>query len=98
MKHVLKSAEKKVSSRSIIFGAVLFLFVVLTAGCSKITRDNYSRIQVGMEYSEVVAIIGEPTSCSSIINATHCTWGNAKRSIDISLVADKVVFLSSRGL
>jgi len=72
--------------------------LLLLAGCSKVTQENYAKIQVGMRYADVVAILGEPARCDSVLSATYCMWGSAKRSIDVSFVADKVVFLKSSGL
>lgn len=96
--NLLKIAGKKKLPATLLCVAQVLCFVLSVAGCSKITQENYSKIKVGMEYAEVVAIIGKPANCSSVFNATTCKWGNEKRSIDISFVADKVVFLSGQGL
>ena len=99
MKLIMVKAEETISLCTMVCGLVL-LFVLLMVGCSnsRITQENYGKIEVGMKYSEVVAILGEPTNCSSVFSATNCIWGNATRSIDVSLIADQVVFLSSKGL
>jgi len=77
-----------------------FLILLLTAvmACSKVTKENYDKVKVGMEYSEAVKIIGEPKACNSLLNAKDCTWGDEKKSINAKIVADKVVFLSAKGL
>lgn len=96
--NLLSIAGKKILPATLLCGALVLWFVLPMAGCSKITQENYSRIKVGMEYAEVVAIVGKPANCSSVFNATTCTWGNERRSIDISFIADKVVFLAGQGL
>ena len=78
---------------------VFLLLVFMTAlGCSKITQENYDRLSVGMDYKEVLEILGEPDECTSLLNAKNCVWGDAEKNITIKIIADKVVFLSSRGL
>ena len=72
-------------------------FLQLTA-CSKMTQENYDRLKVGMEYSQAVSLLGEPQECNAVLNAKNCTWGDDKRSIQAKIVADKVVWLSSKGL
>lgn len=83
---------------SLIILSVIILVISSLSGCSRITQENYNKIKVGMEYDEVISILGKPTSCSSVFKATNCAWGNEKRSIEISLVTDRVVLLSSKGL
>ncbi len=68
------------------------------SGCDKLTPENYNQLKVGMEYAELVKIIGEPSECSAVLNAQSCQWTNGGKRIQAKLVADKVVFLSSQGL
>jgi hypothetical protein len=68
------------------------------SGCDNLTPENYTKLEVGMEYAEVVKIIGEPSECSAVLNAQSCRWAKGDKQIQAKLVADKVVFLSSRGL
>lgn len=74
------------------------LLVILLVACSKVTNENYRKIQVGMEYPQIVQLLGEPARCDALLNAKTCTWGSKGKTIDIQFVADKVVFFSSRGL
>ena len=82
------------------FAATVACLLILTllAACSKVTNDNYRKIQVGMEYPQIVQLLGEPARCDALLNAKSCTWGGKGKTIDIQFVADKVVFFSSRGL
>ena len=77
---------------------VLFLSLVLFAGCSKLTRENYDAIKVGMDYKEVTALIGEPDKCDGAMGAKSCIWGNDEKNITIKFVADKVALPSMKGL
>lgn len=77
--------------------ACLLIFALLVA-CSRVTNENYRKIQVGMEYPQIVQLLGEPARCDALLNAKTCTWGSKGKTIDIQFVADKVVFFSSRGL
>ena len=77
--------------------ACLLLLALLVA-CSKVTNENYRKIQVGMDYPLIVQLLGEPARCDALLNAKSCTWGSKDKTIDIQFVADKVVFFSSKGL
>ncbi len=78
---------------------LLMLFVLAIWGCGgKINQENFNRIEIGMSYEEVVAILGEPVQCKSILGAQNCDWGKKPRTINIKFVADNVVFRSSEGL
>jgi hypothetical protein len=78
--------------------AACLLLLALLVACSKVTNENYRKIQVGMEYPRIVLLLGEPARCDALLNAKSCTWGGKDKTIDIQFVADKVVFFSSKGL
>ena len=67
-------------------------------GCSKITKENYDKLSIGMDYKEVVALLGEPTKCDSVLLAKSCTWGGPPKTITVQLVSDKVALFQSEGL
>lgn len=71
---------------------------IIFLSCSKINQENYDRLKVGMDYDEVVKILGKPDNCESILNMKNCTWEESSKNITIKAVADKVVFLSSQGI
>jgi thioredoxin-related protein len=74
----------------------LLLFVVLF-GCSKLNRENYDKIKVGMDYQQVVSIIGDPDKCDAIMGSKNCVWGNENKNITINFIGDKVFVLSMNG-
>lgn len=78
-----------------ILGAAAVLAI---AACSKLTPENYAKLKVGMEYPEVVKIVGEPNECSAVLNAQNCQWKDGDKEVQIKFVADKVIFVSSKGL
>ena len=80
-----------------LFLAATVLLLVL-AGCSKATKENYDKIKVGMPYEEVVKLIGKPEGCSEAFGISSCQWKNGEAVIDISFIADQVTITSAKGL
>lgn len=82
------------------FGVVLLILtMMLFTGCTKVNQENYDKIEIGMNYDEVVVILGEPAACESIIPGTQsCDWGKEARMISLKFAADNVVFRSAKGL
>lgn len=72
--------------------------VMLLAGCSKVTKENYDKLGVGMDYEEVVTILGEPENCKDVLGTRSCEWGNDSKNISVKFVADKAALYSSNGL
>ncbi len=77
--------------------AVLAVLALLT-GCSKLTMENYSRIEVGLNYNEVVKILGKPDSCTEALLVKNCVWGNELKNITVNFVGDKVVLHTCKNL
>jgi len=77
---------------------VLLVLVAMLIGCSKLTVDNYARIRTGIEYSEVVKILGKPDSCSEALFVKSCTWGDGQKNITVNFVSDKAILSSSRNI
>jgi len=74
------------------------LCAALFFGCSKVTRDNFDKIKMGMDYVAVVDIIGEPDSCDGALGAKQCVWGNETKNITIGFMGEKVILPSMTGL
>ena len=77
---------------------VLFLAALLLGGCSKLTKENYDKLKMGMAYAEVEQLLGKPDHCSDTMGANGCTWGDEKKNIKVVFLADKVMFFASEGL
>ena len=80
------------------FFVIGLLISITLFGCSKLNRENYDKIKVGMDYQEVVSIIGEPDKCDSVLGAKNCIWGNENKNITIKFIVDKVAVPSMKGL
>nr|NJM03762.1 DUF3862 domain-containing protein [Desulfobacula sp.] len=81
---------------TLMVAAMLFSFIL--AGCSKVNRENYDRIKVGMEYQQVTELIGNPDKCDAALGMKNCIWGTESKNITIQFVAEKVVLPSMKGL
>ena len=78
---------------------LLLIAALLTlAGCSKVNKENYDKIKVGMDKGDVEAIIGSAESCEEKTLHTNCLWGSEKKNITIKFVTNKVTLFSSKGL
>jgi len=81
----------------------LFLLALLTTsffaeGCSKITNENYEKLEMGMDYSEVIGLLGNPNSCTESIGVKSCIWGNDTKNIKVNFLGDQIVVISNNGL
>lgn len=74
------------------------LISITLLGCSKLNRENYDKIKVGMDYKEVISIIGEPDKCDSALVAKNCIWGDESKNITIKFISDKAVLPTMKGL
>ncbi len=83
-------------ARMVMFALVIYCLFI--AGCSKLNRDNYDKVKVGMDYDQVVAIIGAPDKCDAALGAKNCVWGSEKKNITIKFLADKVAIPTMKGL
>ena len=85
--------------RILVYTAVLLCSAfMLFSGCSKVNKENYDMLKIGMDYAEVEEILGKPNHCDSVIRSKRCTWGNEDRYIKTAFIADKVIFFESKGL
>lgn len=85
--------------------AVCLLLLIGFAGCgkakeeNKINKENYEKIKIGMNYEDVLGLIGEPGKCEEpVIKTKACAWESSGRQIKIKFVFDKVAWRSSEGL
>lgn len=81
-------------TRSVL--AMTLLLALL--GCSKLTFENYSQIEPGMAYEEVVRLIGKPEQCDDVMGVRNCRWGDETRSVSVSFVGGKVLLFASSNL
>lgn len=77
--------------------ALVTLSLVLAA-CSKVTVENYNKLEPGMPYAKVQELLGKPTRCNDILTVKNCVWGDDKSNINVSFVADQVVLFTSENI
>lgn len=75
--------------------AALALATLLLAACSKVTPQNYQRVEAGMKREEVHAILGQPDEASGGgiggLSVSTETWKGPKHVVQISYGGDAVV-------
>jgi len=79
---------------------------ILVMGCSKVTAENYDKIQTGMTSAQVEQILGKGTEQSGgglaigdlSASAKTVTWENGDKSITVTFANDKVLMKVKKGL
>lgn len=76
--------------------ALLILIISLTLfACSRVTQENFNKLQQNMTVGEVTAILGEPTSSDSVniagISGTSTVWKSNQAEITIQFINDKLI-------
>jgi hypothetical protein len=83
--------------RIVPFAAAL-VFAVVLAACSKITQENFGKIDQGMQEREVLSLLGSPTESSSVdvlgVSGTTSRWVGRDAEIIIRFVNGKVALKS----
>ncbi len=83
---------------TVFLAAMLIGAALCVSGCSRISKQNYDKVELGMDYGQVMSILGSDARCDAIAGAKECTWGDAEKNIKVKFIADKVVFKSSDGM
>jgi hypothetical protein len=72
--------------------------VLLVAACSRVTAENYARIQAGMTREQVYEILGEPDSVSGggigPLTISSETWDGGKQTVHVTFGGEKVALKS----
>ena len=73
--------------------------ILALAGCSKVNKENYDKIKIGMSYEKVVWVMGKPDSCEEpVLKTKSCMWGSSDKQIKIKFVGDTVAWRSQKGI
>lgn len=72
--------------------------MLLLGGCNKLTKANYDKVKTGMQYDEVVRLIGDPESCSEAIGLMSCEWKSGDAEVAVSFIGNKVTLVTGSGL
>ena len=71
----------------------------MLVGCSKVNKENYDKIKIGMSYEEVVNVLGNPDECDDpVLKTKNCTWGSSDKQIKIKFIGDIAAWRSSEGI
>ena len=77
----------------------LAAMVLLGAGCSKITKQKYNKLEVGMEFNAVKGIIGDDARCVSFTEGSKpCTRNDELKNSMVKFVDGKVIAMASNGI
>ena len=82
------------NTRHLLLAALLPILLA----CSKLTLENYGKIQVGMPEDQVFALIGKPDTCDDVLGISNCTWTDGDKTVNISFAGRKVLLFASRNL
>jgi hypothetical protein len=72
--------------------------LLLTAGCSKVTKENYNNLTIGQNYDDVVKMLGKAGECSGALGIKDCRWGDDIKHISVKFAGNKVIIFSAKGL
>ncbi len=68
--------------------------LLLLVACSKVTQENFARVQDGMPEQEVIALLGKPTESSSVnilgVSGTSSRWVAGDAVVTVRFVNGKV--------
>jgi hypothetical protein len=71
-------------------------FIAILAACSKITQDNFAKVDIGMAEQDVIALLGSPTESNSVdvlgVSGTSSRWVGRDAQITIRFVNGKVAY------
>jgi hypothetical protein len=74
--------------------ALAAIFVTLLAACSKVSQENFAKIQDGMPEQEVLQLLGKATESSSVnllgVSGTSSRWVDRDAVITVRFVNGKV--------
>ena len=72
----------------------MFVALVLLAACSRVTQENFAKIQDGMDEQEVLALLGKPVESSNItvlgLSGASSKWVADAGTISVQFVNGKV--------
>jgi uncharacterized protein YcfL len=70
------------------------LAMLLLVACSRVTQENFLKIQEGMSEQEVISVLGTPTESNSVnilgVSGTASRWVSGDAVIAVRFVNGKV--------
>lgn len=72
--------------------------LLVLAACSKVSEENFAKIEDGMTEEQVMAILGKPTEATSVavlgVSGTTSRWAGNGATITVHFVNGKVALKS----
>lgn len=80
--------------RAPLLAPLVAVLLFLLAACSKVTPENFAKIQDGMPEEQVLDLLGKPTESSSVnilgVSGTSSRWVGGDTAITVRFVNGKV--------
>jgi hypothetical protein len=77
---------------------VALILTVAIAACSRISEENFAKVQEGMSEQDVMKILGKPSETNSVnilgVSGTMARWVGRDAVITVRFVNDKVALKS----
>lgn len=74
------------------------LLLLAVAACTKVTAENFAKVQDGMPEEQVLELLGKPTESSSVsilgVSGTSSRWVSGDTAITVRFVNGKVAVKS----
>ena len=81
---------------------LVFAVVMLLTACfkpdSKVTRENYDKLELGMTCQAAEEILGAPGATGTEFGLRYFTWVDGGRHIHAKFIANRAIYFSSVGL
>jgi hypothetical protein len=72
----------------------ILLVALLIAACSKVTQENFAKVEEGMSEEQVIALLGKPSESNSVnllgVSGTVSRWQAGDALITVRFVNGKV--------
>ncbi len=85
---------KAPSTNKIVLALTCSLLLLTALGCSRLTQENFNKVETGMTYEQVVGILGEPTDNKSVgagpVSASSVSWESDSARVNIKFLNNKV--------
>lgn len=79
--------------------AAVLLSAVALVGCSKLTKENYDMLEMGMTQQEVEAVLGSADNCGKTLGTLACVWGDEDaKHVKVVFMGDKAITFTYEGL
>jgi SmpA/OmlA family protein len=73
---------------------IILIAALLLTACSRVTQENFLKIQEGMSEQEVISVLGTPTESNSVnilgVSGTASRWVSGDAVIAVRFVNGKV--------